>query len=132
MTINPLYELRNDFTKDFQFLSILGALIQPALQRSLQKKMGTKERSQEARLKTARLEEILEERLTELLNKIDPYVESKSRTGLLADLVGLVEKILIKSAMEKMGHVQTSAAQLLGINRNTLRTKLKEFKIKTR
>lgn len=132
MTITPLYESRNDFTKDFHFLSVLGALICPAIQRGFQKKMGTKERSQDARLKTALLEEILEERLTELLNKIDPYVESKSRTGLLADLVGLVEKILIKSAMEKMGHVQTSAAQLLGINRNTLRTKLKEFKIKTR
>lgn len=132
MTISPLYESRNDFTKDFQFLSILAALICPAIKRSLQKKIETKETSQEARLKAARLEEILEERLTELLSKIDPYVESKSRTGLLADLVGLVEKILIKSAMEKMGHVQTSAAQLLGINRNTLRTKLKEFKIKTR
>ncbi len=132
MTINALYEYRNDFTKDFHFLSILGALICPAIQRGIHKKMETKEKPQEARLKTASLEEILEERLTELLNKIDPYVESKSRTGLLADLVGLVEKILIKSAMEKMGHVQTAAAQLLGINRNTLRTKLKEFKIKTR
>jgi DNA-binding protein Fis len=41
-----------------------------------------------------------------------------------------VEKILITSALEKVGHVQVTAAQLLGINRNTLRKKIKDLRIK--
>lgn len=130
ININPLYGSRDDFTEDFHFLSILSAILSPVIQRFRLKREEPPERSQ--KLKTALLEEILQERLTEVLNRVDPYVESKSRTGLLADIVSLVEKILIKSAMEKVGHVQTSAAQLLGINRNTLRTKLKELKIKIR
>lgn len=125
---NPLYGSRNDFSEDFHFLSILSAILSPVIQRFHLKREDLPDRSQ--KLKTALLEEILEERLTEVLNRVDPYVELKSRTGLLADIVSLVEKILIKSAMEKVGHVQTSAARLLGINRNTLRARLKDLKIR--
>jgi len=35
------------------------------------------------------LDEILEEKLTEVLNKIDPYVESKARMGIFNDILGL-------------------------------------------
>jgi transcriptional regulator with GAF, ATPase, and Fis domain len=132
MNINPLYGSRSDFTEDFHFLSILSAILSPTIKNYHLKKEEHHAGSRKSKLKTSLLEEILEERLTEVLNRIDPYVESKSRTGLLDDIISLVEKILIKSAMEKVGHVQTSAAQLLGINRNTLRTKLKELKIKFR
>ena len=131
MNISPLYGSRNDFSEDFHFLSILSAILSPTLRNYHLKKAEQHDGSKKSR-KTSLFEEILEERLTEVLNKIDPYVESKSRTGLLDDIISLVEKILIKSAMEKVGHVQTSAAQLLGINRNTLRTKMKELKIKFR
>jgi Fis family transcriptional regulator len=74
----------------------------------------------------------LEQKLSEVLNKIDPDVESKTRMGIFDDIIAVVEKILIKSALERMGHVQTSAAQFLGINRNTLRKKMKDLKIKAR
>ncbi len=57
-------------------------------------------------------------------------MESKAKLGFLDDIVCIVERILIKAAMEKVGHVQISAAQLLGINRNTLRKKIKDLKIK--
>jgi DNA-binding protein Fis len=76
------------------------------------------------------LDEILEERLAEVLNKIDPYVESKAKMGLFDDIIALVEKILIKSALKRVNYVQIAAAQLLGINRNTLRKKMKDLKIK--
>jgi len=49
---------------------------------------------------------------------------------LLDDVVATVEKILIRSALEKVNYVQVAAAQLLGINRNTLRKKIKDLKIK--
>ena len=72
------------------------------------------------------------ERLGEVLNKVDPYVEAKLKSGLLDDIVALVEKILIQSALERVDYVQVAAAQLLGINRNTLRKKMKDLKIKSR
>ena len=78
------------------------------------------------------MDEILEEKLTEVLNRIDPYVEAKAKMGVLDDIIGVVEKIVIKSALQRMGHVQTATAQLLGINRNTLRKRMKDLKIKSR
>lgn len=132
MNITPLYACRSDFTQDFHLLSVLSALLSPAIKAYHLKKEEISVALKKSKWKSSLLEEILEERLIEVLNKIDPYVESKSKTGLLSDIVSLVEKILIKSAMQKVGNVQTSAAQLLGINRNTLRTKLKDHKIKFR
>jgi transcriptional regulator with GAF, ATPase, and Fis domain len=132
INISPLYGSRNEFDEDFHFLSILSAILSPAINNFHLKKEERGAITKKSKMKASLLEEILEERLTEVLNKIDPYVESKSRAGLLDDIISLVEKILIKSAMQKVGYVQTSAARLLGINRNTLRTKLKELKIKFR
>ncbi len=130
ITANPLYGHEGDFEDDLRFLSILSALLSPTVKQHLLKRevSGSMRRDGEP----LHLEEILEERLNEFLKRVDPYVESKSGTGLLHDVVSLVEKILIKLALEKMNHVQTSAALLLGINRNTLRAKLKELKIKSR
>lgn len=132
ININSLFGPGDNFEDDFHYLSILSAILSPNIKDYHLRKEDPHAGSSKSKPKTSLLEEILEERLTEVLNKIDPYVESKSNTGLLEDIVSLVEKILIKSAMEKVGHVQTSAAQLLGINRNTLRAKIKEMKIKFR
>lgn len=132
MNINPLYGSRNEFAEDFHFLSVLSAILAPNIRNYYLKEDEPHPRENSSTLKTALLEEILQERLTEVLNRIDPYVESTNRTGLLGDIISLVEKIMIKSALEKVEYVQTSAARLLGINRNTLRTKIKEHKIKSR
>jgi transcriptional regulator with GAF, ATPase, and Fis domain len=132
MNINSLYGSRGEFAEDFNFLSVLTAILSPTVRNYRMKKEEHYAGTKKLKLKSSLLEEILEERLTEVLNRIDPYVEMKSRAGLLDDIISLVEKILIKSAMEKVNHVQTSAAQLLGINRNTLRTKIKDLKIKFR
>jgi Fis family transcriptional regulator len=52
--------------------------------------------------------------------------------GIFHDIIALVEKILIKSALRRVDHVQVAASEFLGINRNTLRKKMKELKIKNR
>ncbi|MCX8116913.1 MAG: GAF domain-containing protein [Desulfobacterota bacterium] len=130
--INPLMGNREDFEEDLQFLTVLSALLSSAIKYHRSKSQDDPPESKRSAPSAPLLEEILKERLTEFLKKVDPYVESKSRSGLLRDVVSLVEKIMIKLAMERVNHVQTSAALLLGINRNTLRAKLKEFKIKPR
>lgn len=40
-----------------------------------------------------------------------------------------VERPLLKFAMERAGGNQSAAAELLGINRNTLRKKLTEYRL---
>ena len=131
MNINPLYSSREEFAQDFQFLSILSAILSPVI-KNYQKMGEPFQKSGKQKMKSSLLDEILEQKLAEVLNKIDPYVEAKNKLGLLDDIIGVVEKILIKSALERVGHVQTAAAQFLGINRNTLSKKMKELKIKSR
>jgi Nif-specific regulatory protein len=130
ININSLYGPREDFIRDFQFLSILSAILSPAIKNYERNQPSQK--SLTPKTKSHPLDEILEEKLSEVLNKIDPYVESRSKMGVFDDIIGVVEKILIKSALGRVGYVQTSAAQLLGINRNTLRKKMRELKIKAR
>jgi len=131
VNINPIYGSKKEFSEDFQFLSILSFILSTVIKNFQTKRNEPPLKPGKSKLKSSLLEEILEERVTEVLNKIDPYVESNSRTGLLDDIITLVEKILIKSTLKKVDHVQTAAAQLLGINRNTLRKKIKDLKIKT-
>jgi len=132
INIDSLYGPQNEFAEDFQFLSILSAILAPAVKSYQMKKSEPLQRTGKAKTKPFLLDEILEERLSEVLNKVDPYVESKAKLGLLDDIIALVEKILIKLALKRVNHVQIAAAQLLGINRNTLRKKMKDLKIKAR
>lgn len=130
ININSLYGVKDEFNGDFFFLSILSALLSPAIKNYQLKRADPLAKYGKQKAKSSVLEELLRERLTEVLNKIDPYVESKARMSLLADIIALVEKIMITSALERVDHVQVAAAQLLGINRNTLRKKIKDLKIK--
>lgn len=132
ININSLYGPREELSEDFHFLSILSAILSPVIKNYQVKRNEFLQKSLNPKTKSPLLDEILEQRLAEVLNKIDPYVESKAKLGLLDDIVALVEKILIKSALKRVGNVQTAASQLLGINRNTLRKKIKDLKIKTR
>ena len=132
INIDSLYGPRNELTEDFQFLSILSAILSPVIKNYQMKRNEQSQRTGNPKIKPFLLDEILEERLTEVLNKIDPYVESKAKMALFDDIIALVEKILIKSALKRVNYVQIAAAQLLGINRNTLRKKIKDLKIKPR
>jgi len=132
INVNSLYSTGNEFVEDFLFLSILSAILSPAIKNYYQKMAGSPAREGKPKAGSHLLDELLEQKLVEVLNRIDPYVETKTKMKIYNDIIRLVEKILIKSALEKVDHVQIAAAQFLGINRNTLRKKIKELKIKPR
>jgi len=73
------------------------------------------------------LTEFLEDRLGRMITemKVDP----RSNGRLYDDVLGVVERTLLKSALEKTKHIQSKTARFLGINRNTLRRKIKELGI---
>lgn len=130
LILSPLFEFKGKLTENLRFLTVLSALLSPRIKKYYLKDEESKPKQSKAKLKGSLLEEILAERLNEVLNKIDPYVETSNRVGLMDEITGWVEKIMIQSALKRVDFVQTSAAQLLGINRNTLRAKMKKYKIK--
>ena len=73
------------------------------------------------------LTEILEERISRMIGemKVDP----RSNGCLYDEVLQVVERTLLKSSLEKTKHVQLKTARFLGINRNTLRRKIKELGI---
>jgi two-component system nitrogen regulation response regulator GlnG len=73
----------------------------------------------------ATLEEVIERKMHECVRGLRGH-GSANLHGLM---VGLVEKPLLRAVMRETRGNQVRAAQLLGINRNTLRKKLKEYSI---
>jgi len=77
--------------------------------------------------KDASLDEILMSKLDRAVERMDLHTESHG--SLMADVVSLVERTLILTALKKSNYVQLTAARFLGINRNTLHKKIKELGI---
>jgi len=73
----------------------------------------------------ASLEEIIERKMAECVRGM----RGQASANLHGLMVGLVEKPLLRTVMRETKSNQVRAAQLLGINRNTLRKKLKEHGI---
>ncbi len=73
----------------------------------------------------ASLEEIIERKMHACVRGLRGHASA----NLHALMVGLVEKPLLRAVMRETKGNQVRAAQLLGINRNTLRKKLKEHGI---
>jgi transcriptional regulator with GAF, ATPase, and Fis domain len=73
------------------------------------------------------LNEILKRKLEGAIERMDLHTESYG--DLMSDVVSLVEKTLIRVALKKANYVQLTTARFLGINRNTLRKKIKELGI---
>ena len=72
------------------------------------------------------LTEILEERISGMIAEMD----LRSNGYCLYDeVLNVVERTLLQSSLEKTKHVQLKTARFLGINRNTLRRKIKELGI---
>jgi transcriptional regulator with GAF, ATPase, and Fis domain len=76
------------------------------------------------------LNEILKRKLERAIERMDLHTESHGR--LMSDIVSLVERTLILTALKKSNNIQLTAARFLGINRNTLHKKIKELKIPLR
>jgi transcriptional regulator with GAF, ATPase, and Fis domain len=76
------------------------------------------------------LSEILRKKLERAIERMDLHTESHG--SLMSDVVSLVERTLIITALKKSKNVQLTAARFLGINRNTLHKKIKELKIPLR
>lgn len=73
-------------------------------------------------------EDMVKSKLTDFLRRMDGY----PLTNLHEQVVARVEKPLLDLVMEHTGHNQVRAAEILGLNRNTLRRKLGELGIHAR
>jgi nitrogen regulation protein NR(I) len=72
----------------------------------------------------------LEERLEKLMEPVFKELLELSRRSPGADLMSELEKILIKRALQETRGNQVQAAILLGISRNTLRSKIERYRIR--
>jgi len=72
----------------------------------------------------------VEERLQKLMEPVFKQLLDLSRRSPGADLMSELEKILIKRALQETRGNQVQAAILLGISRNTLRSKIERYRIR--
>lgn len=72
------------------------------------------------------IKEFLEEKLKRYLKEMTKLETCNLYNTVLSE----VERALISIVLEETGHNQLKAAKTLGINRNTLRAKIKEYKIR--
>ncbi len=73
------------------------------------------------------VDDIIEKRLEEIVTILSCKREGKST--LYDEVLSMVERILICIALRESGNVKKSAAQFLGINRNTLHSKMNKLGI---
>jgi len=78
---------------------------------------------------TVSLGHALEEHLAGWIGRVERTGHWTRRSDIHQRLMGEVEKIVIRAALEKVGFVQTAAADFLGINRNTLAKKIRAYGI---
>jgi len=71
-----------------------------------------------------------EKRVEILMEPVFKVLAGRSRESPEADLMSSVEKILIKRALQETGGNQVQAALLLGMSRNTLRSKIERYRIR--
>ena len=67
----------------------------------------------------------VERSLDEYFRKLD----GEAPSGVYDMVIGHVERTLLASVMERANGNQTQAADMLGMNRNTLRAKLTKYKL---
>ncbi len=75
---------------------------------------------------TTFLEKWLDKSIRQYVGEMD----EKNNGHLHQLIIGGIEKPLVEIVLKETGGNQTQAANILGINRNTLRKKIAEYKIK--
>ncbi|MBN2254858.1 MAG: hypothetical protein JW736_04075 [Deltaproteobacteria bacterium] len=73
------------------------------------------------------VENVLEKRLEDVVTILNPDNNDKSR--IYEDILCMVEGILIRIAMRRSNYIKSAAAAFLGINRNTLHSKMEKLGI---
>ena len=71
-----------------------------------------------------------EKRLGTLMEPVFKVLSERSKESPEADLMSSLEKILIKRALQETRGNQVQAALLLGMSRNTLRSKIERYRIR--
>lgn len=84
--------------------------------------------SRENMIKELSLEEIIDWKLIEFMR----IIQSGEMTDVYDFIISQVEKPLIKKILNMTNGNQIKAAQILGLNRNTLRKKIKQFQIESK
>lgn len=92
--------------------------------------MTTKQKKDDAGDGPVALGRVLEEHISGWIGRVERTGHWKSRSDIHQRLMGEVEKIVIRAALEKTGYVQTDTADFLGINRNTLAKKIRAYGIR--
>jgi DNA-binding protein Fis len=72
----------------------------------------------------------LEEHIGGWIRRVERTGHWTKKSDIHERLMAEVEKIVIRTALEKKGYVQTDAADFLGINRNTLAKKIRLYGIR--
>ncbi len=141
--IDHFFEDPVNLLEDFNFLEDLCSLISDAMMMrkiiagehralveenwSFRKELEALGQNVPKQRKRISLNELLEERLSKMIAEIK--IDPRSNGHLYDDVLNVVERTLLKSALEKTKNVQLKTARFLGINRNTLRRKMKEMGI---
>lgn len=141
--VDHFYEEPVALTEDFALLEEICSLISGAIisrkahsaeiwglvqeNLSLRKELETLGRSVSKKRKRISLMELLEERFSQMIAEIK--VKPAPNGSLYNEVLNVVERTLLQSALEKTRHLQLMTARFLGINRNTLRRKMKELGI---
>lgn len=75
------------------------------------------------------VEEVIEKRLEEIVTILSSKYQDNS--ALYDEILSMVERALIRIALQRSCNVKKSAALFLGINRNTLHSKMNKLGIET-
>lgn len=88
--------------------------------------------SQEALPKEEKLSLDSKMRLTRLVDQIYEEIVNLQKLESDLDMMSIIEKVLITKALQETRGNQVQAAQILGMNRNTLRYKLERYNLRGR